>query len=415
MKESNFISKQNIDNSCEESVEEIKVKLESLKEDISEYTPETKEFSEIKENFIKIQSVIEKEVQKYIEREEASEYHFSIDRGYKSYFELIDKLDLLNESNKEMAAKVFMMSDHIDHAIANSILSKRQQYKTEGQNIDHHEGLAEYILKKFDFSEEEVSDLIQSWLSVEDDETADWYIYQNLKNIRGLENFENKSAKYLLNNFGIRGFGRYNIHELKKQYNERDNMEPYGVYFQGVMDWNGSFSQSNQSEDIREKVEENSFVFRVIEANGKIDLAKRLLFLRDKYKQKIKFMYMHVHGNTDVIGFGDKKGNNRMLRQEDLGGKGIQRVKELFENDAELVLSSCLTGVRGGLAEEMSKVYNVKVIAADKPTEGEPKSVDIKKNSAGSNLEFNIVFNTVDEDDKEGSKMKKGTVIYKPE
>jgi hypothetical protein len=77
-----------------------------------------------------------------------------------------------------------------------------------------------------------------------------------------------------------------------------------------------------------------------------------------------------------------------------------------------LILSSCLTGVKGGLAEEMSNVYKVKVIASDKPTEGEPKSIDIKKNPAGDNLEFNIVFNAVDQDDKNIDTTKKGTVIY---
>jgi hypothetical protein len=419
MKEPNPELKQNTDqfpqkNEGGETVEEIKIKLESLAENISKYPPETKEFNEIKEAFIKIQPVIEKEIQEYIKREETSEYSFSMDSKYKFYFELIDKLNLLTESNKEMAAKVFMISDGIDFTIAYDILRKRQLYKSKEKDINQQDYLADHILKKFDFSEDEVTDLIQSWLSVEDDDMADWYISQNLKNIRGLENFEKKSAKYLFNNFGIRGFGRYRIHELKKQYDERDDKGPYGVFFQAVMDWNGSFSQSNQSEDIRDKVEENSFIMRVIEANGKIDLAKRLLSLRDKYNQKIKFMYMHVHGNTDVIGFGDREGSNRKLLQEDLKGKGIQRVKELFENNAELILSSCLTGVQGGLAEEMSNVYNVKVIASDKPTEGEPKSVDIKKNPAGDNLEFNIVFNTIDQENEKSNKFKKGTVIYEP-
>jgi len=419
MKEPSLELKQNTNqtthkNGHEETIEAIKAKLESLAEDISKYQPETKEFNEIKEAFIKIQPIIENEILEYIKREETSELHFSMDWKYKFYFELIDKLNLLTESNKEMTARLFMVSDDIDNTIAHDILRKRQLYKSKEENINQHGYLADYILKKFDFSEDEVTDLIQSWLSVEEDELADWYISQNLKNIRGLENIEKKSAKYLFNNFGIRGFGRYRIHELKKQYDERDSMNPYGLYFQAVMDWNGSFSQSNQSEGIREKVEENSFIIRVIEANGKIDLAKRLLSLRDKYNQKIKFMYMHVHGNTDVIGFGDKEGNNRKLLQEDLKGKGIQRVKELFENNAELILSSCFTGVKGGLAEEMSNVYNVKVIASDKPTEGEPKSVEIKKNPTGDNLEFNIEFNTVDQEDEKGDKLKKGTVIYKP-
>lgn len=417
MKELNFVLKQNIDKSVqenyhEENIEELKAKLELLAQDILECSPETKEFSEIKEAFIKIQPAVEKEIQEYIKREETADFSFGMDRAYAVYFDLIGKLNLLTESNKEMAAKLFMVSDGIDHTIANDILRKRQIYKSKEKNINQEDYLADYILKKFDFSEDEVSDLIQSWLSVEDDDVADWYITENLRNIRGLENFEKKSAKYLYDNFGIRGFGRYRIHELKKQYEERDDMGPYGLFFQAVMDWNGSFSQSNQSEDIREKVEENSFLLRVIEANGKIDLAKRLLFLRDKYNQKIKFMYMHVHGNTDVIGLGDREGSDRKFTQEDLKGKGVQRVKELFENNAELILSSCLTGVKGGLAEEMSNVYKVKVIASDKPTEGEPKSIDIKKNPAGDNLEFNIVFNAVDQDDKNIDTTKKGTVIY---
>ena len=419
MKELNPELKKNMDQFTQnsegkETAEEVRMKLESLASDISSHLPETKEFNEIKESFIKIQPIIEKEIQEYIKREETSEYNVSMDWKYKFYFELIDKLNLLTESNKEMAARFFMISDDIDHTIALDILRKRQLYKSKEKNINKQDYLTDYILKKFDFSEDEVRDLIQSWLSVEDDEMADWYIRQNLRNIRGLENFEKKSAKYLFNNFGIRGFGRYRMHELKKQYDERDNMDPYGLFFFFFIDWNGSFSQSNQSEDIREKVEENSFNMRVIEANGKIDLAKRLLFLRDKYNQKIKFMYMHVHGNTDVIGFGDREGNDRKLLQEDLKGKGIQRVKELFENNAELILSSCLTGVKGGLAEEMSNVYNVKVIASDQPTEGEPKSVEIKKNSTGDNLEFNIVFNVIDQENENSNELKKGTVIYEP-
>jgi len=420
MKESNPELKQNLDqvtnnNEVKEVAEDTKEKLKSLVENISKYQPGTKEFSEIKEEFIKIQPIVEKEIQEYIETEEKEEFlTFGIDYKYNFYFELIDRLNLLTESNKEMASRFFMASDNIYHTISHSILRKRELYKSKEKNINNQDNLAEYILKKFNFSEEEVNDLIQSWLSVEDDEMADWYIYSNLKNIGGLEGFQKESAKYLYNNFGIRGFGRYRMHELKKQYNERDNMGPYGLCFQAVMDWNGSFSQSNQSEEIRDKVEEHSFILRIIEANGKIDLAKRLLFLRDKYKQKIKFMYMHVHGNTDVIGLGDREGSDRKFIQEDLKGKGVQRIKELFEDNAELILSSCLTGVKGGLAEEMSHVYNVKVIASDKPTEGGPKSLDVQENLDGDNLEFDVVFNTTDRENEKSDKLGKGTVVYDP-
>ncbi len=419
MNELNFGLKQNIDNLAkhdnqEDIIEEAKEELKILAESLSKNSSEAPELLKIKEAFIKIQPTVEKEILNYIEREEGSDLHFAIDHEYELYFELIDRLGLITEDNKEMTARLFMITDGIDRTIAAEILRKRELYNSKEKNINQKDHLAGYILEKFDFSEEEVSDLIKSWLSVEDDDEANWYIYQNLKNIKSLEKYENQSAKYLYGNFGIRGFGRYRIHELKKQYDERDDMGSYGVFCQAVMDWNGSFSQSNQSEEIREKVEENSFIMRVIETNGKIDLAKRLLSLRDKYDQKIKFMYIHAHGNTDVIGLGDRDGSDRKLVQEDLKGKGVQRIKELFEDDAELIVSSCLTGAEGGLADEMSSVYNVKVIASDKATEGEPKSVDIRKNAAGTNLEFSIVFNTYDHDDEEGGEIKKGTVIYQP-
>ncbi|MEI8197910.1 MAG: hypothetical protein WCI73_18600, partial [Phycisphaerae bacterium] len=184
---------------------------------------------------------------------------------------LIDKLNLLTESNKEMTARFFMISDNIDHIIARDILRKRQLYKSKEKNINQQDYLAGYILRKFNFSEDEVSDLIESWLTVKDDEMADWYIYENLRNIRSLENFEKTSAKYLYNNFGICGFGRYRTYELIKQFKERDSMDPYGLFFHSIFDWNGSFSQSNQSQGLREKVETNSFILRIIEANGKIN------------------------------------------------------------------------------------------------------------------------------------------------
>lgn len=416
MKETNFELKQNINKSIQEdtpedNIEKAKKDLYFLSEELLKYQPETKEFYEIQESFIKIQPIIEEGIKDYIKRKEEMDFYFSMDRKYALYFKLADKFGLLTESSKEMASRLFMVCDNIDRIISDDILSKRELYKSKEKNINQEDYLAGYILKKFDFSENEVKDLIQSWLSIEDNHADSLYIDQNLRNIRGLERFENKSVKYLYDNFGIRSFGRYTMRELKKQYQERDDMGRYGLYFQAVMDWNASFSQSNQTEDIRDKVEENDFILRIIEANGKIDFAKRLLFLRDKYNQKIKFMYMNVHGNTNVMGLGDREGSDRRFLQEDLKGKGVQRIKELFDDNAELVLSSCLTGAEGGLAEEISRVYNVKVIASDKLTKGEPKSVNIKKNPAGDNLEFEVVFNTADE---ENDKTRKGTVIYNP-
>lgn len=394
------------------NIVKIKEELLLLGEKASQCSPEDNDFSKIREAFIKIQPIIEKGLRRYIEEEESADINFSMDREYCCYFELISRFNLITESNKDIITRLFMVSSGIDFTIAEDIIKKRDLYKSKEKNINEEDHLLGCILKKVGFSKKEASDLARSWLSIEDDDLVGWSITQNLRNIRGLENFEKKSAKYLYDNFGIRCFGRYGARELKEQYEEKDNMGPYGLYFQAVMDWNGSFSRSNQSGDIREIVKENGFILRIIEASGKIDLAKRLLFLRDKYNQKIKFMYMHAHGNENVVGLGDSEGNNRKLEQEDLRGKGIQRVKDLFASNAELIISSCLTGVKGGLAEEMSKVYNVKVIASDKTTEGEPKSIEIKKNYTGDNLEFNIVFNDVDIDSEGINEKKKGTVIY---
>jgi len=405
---------------------DLKVFIREISKEISECEPDSLEFFKLKNSFIKVAPIFRKSIKEYIKLSE--EFLFMMDSEKEEYFRLADKLDLMEKEDEEIFCQVFRLGQVYGQLIDN-ILGKKEFYLNENEiekdkekeeTKEVKEELPEFILKRFGFSETEVKKLIKSWLTIEDDEIARWYVARNLQNINSLEKHESGSAKYLFDNFGIRGFGRYEIHELKKQYKERENTGLYGIFVQGVMDWNGSFINSNQSEDLDEKIEEHGFLMRIIEADGKIDLAKRLLFLRDKYKQKIKFMYIHAHGNTDVIGLGDNKGsNNRLFKQKDLEGKGVQRVKDLFENDAEVILSSCLTGAKGGLAEEIANTYGVKVIAADKPTVCEPISIDIEKTKDGNNLKFDIIFNTLDlegEDWTGGQKKSDllGTVIYNP-
>jgi len=429
-----FVPKANIDKdgdrknkeSLEDQKIDLKVFIREISKEISECEPDSLEFFKLKNSFIKAAPIFRESIKEYIEL--SKEYLFIMDSEKEDYFRLADKLDLMEEEDREIFFQVFRRGQVYGQLIDN-ILEKKEFYlnqneierdKEKEEIKEAKEELLEFILERFGFSEIEVKKLIKSWLTIEDDEIARWYVARNLQNINFLENREVGSAKYLFDNFGIRGFGRYEIHELNKQYRERENMGPYGIYYQAVMDWNGSFINSNNSEDLGRKIEKQGFLMRIIEADGKIDSAKRLLSLRDKYEQKIKFMYVHAHGNTDVIGLGDDKiSNNRLFEQKDLKGKGVQRVKDLFEDDAEVILSSCLTGVKGGLAEEIANTYGVKVIAADKPTVCRPISVDIEKTKDGNNLEFDIIFNTVDLEVAEEREDKKrsdllGTVIYNP-
>lgn len=413
-----------------EITESQKIDLFRFSRDITKHDPNSLEFFKLKSSFEKSKPAFKEGIEKFIKLCKESDLGFILDSEYETYFKLSYKLDLLDKEDKELYFEVFRIGNHsMNHWLAERILEEREFYKNKDKNKNEkleevgeeqqkqEENLPEFILEKLGFSEKEIEILIKSWLSVQDNELAKWYVLQSFQNINSLENFEKGSAKYLFDNFGIRGFGRYHFRELREQYEERENVGPYGVYFQAVFDWNGSFVNSNQSEDLGEKVREESFLLRIIEADGKIDLAKRLLFLRDKYQQKIKFMYMHVHGNTDVLGLGDAEGSNRSLFQKDFEGKGVQKIKDLFEDDAEVVLSSCLSGVKGGLAEEMANTYGVKVVAADKPTTNEPLSLNIEKTANGNNLKFNVVFDTVDMEGEEWQKRKdefKGTVIYNP-
>ena len=140
MKESNLEIIKNTDQSThknekEENIEEIKKKLESLAKNVSKYSPDSKKFFKIKEAFIKIQPIVEKKIKEYIEQEEKAEsFGFVMDWQYEFYFELIDKLNLITESNKEIAARLFMVSSQIDHTIAHDILRKRNLYESKEKN-----------------------------------------------------------------------------------------------------------------------------------------------------------------------------------------------------------------------------------------------------------------------------------------
>lgn len=197
-------------------------------------------------------------------------------------------------------------------------------------------------------------------------------IANNIKRIISIEEQRSGGAKLLYEQFGIRNFERYPISILIGQIDTFDQKDkPYGILVGATHDWNGAFGLWSNKEVWDRLYSEigDQYDFRIVEADGKMELARRLLFLDRKYgeRQKISFAFLCGHGTDDYIVFGGSH-NRNLIHVDDLKGKGVGRSGGFFVEHPTIVLVSCSTGVPGGIGQRLSSVLGAKVIAPDVPT-----------------------------------------------
>lgn len=193
----------------------------------------------------------------------------------------------------------------------------------------------------------------------------------NFDEIQELEKRRPGAARVLFEEFGIRMFGRYGWETLVAQYdNHKDTDKPFGIVLYPISDHNGAFYQDVRIIDsLREQLEEQGYLLRIVEAGSKFELGRRLVGLDKQYgnHHKISFAVIGGHGTTTSIQFG---GNDpkHLLMAEDLHGTGIRRSGKFFEDHPTIILASCSTGARRGIGQQLSKTLGATVIAPDKPT-----------------------------------------------
>lgn len=196
------------------------------------------------------------------------------------------------------------------------------------------------------------------------------YAYDAIKQLCSLEDRIPGCTSVLYKDFGILDFHRYPLELLLDQYENRDNLNiPYGVILYPRADGNGAFARGEKVFSSMYAQLKHIYTIRVSECDTKKDVARMLLALDQKYgsEHKIEFMVIGGHGTKDAISFGGTHESHR-LRLFDLKHEKISGTKSFFEHNPSIILHSCETGQGGGVAEELSRVLQGKVIAPDTKT-----------------------------------------------
>lgn len=264
-------------------------------------------------------------------------------------------------------------------------------------------------------------DLINSWgdsfpkaktLPIQEDGVQ--YIYKNWSDAIILESKRPGIVKVLVTEFGVKAFARYPLDSLIKQYDERDKDDkPYGIILYARKDWNGAFTlQKDLFQKLSSDLDRCGYYLRIIEADSKIDVAKALITFRKRYpNHKISFALIGGHGTRSSINFG---GNDELhsLYLKDLSDEGLnKKIRLFFEFEPSIILNSCSTGGRIGIARKLSESLGAKVTAPDCPA----TITDIVVSSAffhevylklyGENrIEFSVFYRQEHSDDGPGKR-----------
>lgn len=196
------------------------------------------------------------------------------------------------------------------------------------------------------------------------------YRYDAIKQMCLLESRAPGSTSVLYKEFGILDFHRYPFELLLDQYENRDNLNiPYGVILYPRADGNGAFAHGQKVFGSMYAQLKHIYTIRVSECDTKKDVVRMLISLDQKYgsEHKIEFMVIGGHGTKDAISFGGTHESHR-LRLFDLKHEKTSGTKSFFESNPSVILHSCETGQEGGVAEELSKVLQGKVIAPETKT-----------------------------------------------
>lgn len=211
------------------------------------------------------------------------------------------------------------------------------------------------------------SKMMRQWMRVGDDQQEEitgpshQYAYtQNLQVLYELKQVSSDAPSVLFDQFGITHFGRYTREMLVKQYEEREIQKPYGIILFPIADHNGAFFHSVMLLDqIQRDLETHGYSVRIVEADSKESVARRLITLDRIYGQgetghKIDFAFIGGHGSKNTVSFGEGEHAREQFTTAEIEGSGIGRgVKQFFTPEAKTMLFSCSTGAEGGIAEEM--------------------------------------------------------------
>jgi hypothetical protein len=189
----------------------------------------------------------------------------------------------------------------------------------------------------------------------------------NMEKIEHLEIERPGITKVLISDFHIKEFRRYPNEVLIEQFDQRKINIPYGVVLYSNEDHNQAFDMDTKVlRSLFEQSKENNIGLRVMEFDSKYELIRNMAQLNARYggENKISYLLLGAHGQEESF----QTTFSEEVHKNDFDGKGVQRVKDFFVANPEIILASCSTGVPNGIAQKISEMYDAKVYAPDKPT-----------------------------------------------
>ena len=333
---------------------------------------------------------IREETEKILENDALEQERINAEEVNKK----IQQAESIKEKLEEMKAD---MPDYVVVLIRDLLDLRGEEAREAGQD------LLESVIKCFDLDPQTT---LNAWIVSNESATAMHNFEVNLYSLFEIENARPGIARLLWKEFGILDYGRYPTELLVRQFDEFENINsPYGIVIYPRYDHNGAFNgDRGLLFELTVNVVGNGHLLRVIEVGDRRELARNLIKLDKRYgsNQKISFAIIGGHGEKDGIVFGNESSR---IPIEDLTGRGHIKSRNFFNEQPTLILFSCSTGAKGGFAQELSKLWGVKVIAPDKPTHA--SSIDIKV--INNQLDFKVDYGEKETQQQymEGSRLDK--------
>lgn len=233
---------------------------------------------------------------------------------------------------------------------------------------------------------------------------------RNIAKILELRAVDLSLPKKVYNQAHIMNFGQYSVEQLQKQVDPEwlaSRTELYPVVLPRA-DYNGAFYSQAEIKNLVSKIDTATDSVMTWECEKKSDIFRSLLRMHKLCpKAKIKTLFLGAHGQATSMQFGmpipesDRKWSSRSdvvplpeyFRVRDLHDMEenfphvLEAVREMFAPGANIVLVSCVTGKEAGLAQELSRVLGVEVIAPNIPTH-----IDLKTLQRRSDNTFILGF-----------------------
>ncbi|HLD79963.1 MAG TPA: hypothetical protein VJA18_05380 [Candidatus Nanoarchaeia archaeon] len=228
-------------------------------------------------------------------------------------------------------------------------------------------------------------EILRSWLQT--GKPGERKLLENMGAVLRLEKRKPGVTKVLFDEFNIRNFGRYPVEALLSQAEELDDRTtPYGMLIYPLADWNQAFFEDvGTIGHLYRQLLQLGYNLRISESENKLDLVHSLNRARKRFGP-MQFAVIGGHGDRDHIEFGRNDRGN--LSVEDFSTKGARATSLAFVDDPTIVLISCSTGQKGGVAQQISQLGG-EVIAPDQTTG--INMIEVSKSKIGR-LVFNVIY-----------------------